>query len=610
MDGNREPEKTCCVGPTTQGGRWVDRVFFRDDTRAPEVDQGVVSDVPGMAVAVSGGGMRSFACACGQVRALCDLGMWDDVKYLSASSGGAWFALTLYCAEGDVKTLVGAIKSPAELELKSLGGRGDRIRTAAATAVGGDVIRKLVREFYVFRRNSFETALEEVVEEALFRPFPGRRFTNLRQDRPFVLVGAAVLGPWALAPFPETHRQYRCFEVSPLAFGAPKILTIDYGGKKKLVGGFFPTETFGTTANVAKDGTKLLLQDDYRRTATTIAAVAGAAHADFVSSHHTRFAPVMTALRTYSAPLRSLVVQDDENSHHKVETFIVGDGGIIDNLNLLPLVRRRNVDTILALCNFETPVNIDQWNPFERGPIYDEETGSSDLDPTIASYFGINVVPDSDDVGYFLAKNHCFDNSDGAFSCLVARLQRCAKTSGCGGGFAALDVETVENKWYGVEAGRKIRLLVSYLGKSDKWSSLLADDSLKAELRTDRFENFPHLAASGPFAPPFDHASVDLLASFSGWNLKTHLTTYFNDDPVPARTIFSPQKKVDKTKWGAYVPRPQEDFRLWQRDVKGVADSSSSQEDRGATTEDTLQQHRLVRRSSSIRKLDALIDGR
>ncbi len=73
-----------------------------------------------VALCLSGGGFRSFACVAGQLRALMDGGVMDQVGLVSAVSGGAWAAAAYAYAPGDVRGRLGELPPVGELTLDRL----------------------------------------------------------------------------------------------------------------------------------------------------------------------------------------------------------------------------------------------------------------------------------------------------------------------------------------------------------------------------------------------------------------------------------------------------------------------------------------------------------
>ena len=54
-------------------------------------------------ICMSGGGTRAMVCAIGQLKGLWDIGVLDDVGYLSCVSGGSWASVPFtYNQNGDI----------------------------------------------------------------------------------------------------------------------------------------------------------------------------------------------------------------------------------------------------------------------------------------------------------------------------------------------------------------------------------------------------------------------------------------------------------------------------------------------------------------------------
>lgn len=623
-----------CFPTGEKSEQWIEaRRNWAADDRSPEVTSGVLppenDESPSLSVALSGGGMRSFALATGQMRALTDR---YTIRYLSASSGGAWFALSYWCSEGDVATELGDITAPGDLRLKDLRRPTGRLRQRAATSIGKVVHDKLIKRLWLlWKRNAFQKALETTIEETF--ELGDRSLARRRKDRPYVIVGITVLGERNKVPFEETERRYRCLEASPLCFGVPGFVETAGG---RLQGGWIETRTMGATRRGHNDPLDAFLVPEHV-SATTLATYAGMAHADFICSHqHSPFQSLGRLLTAVSVPIWC---QDDNDNKRNPVDFVVGDGGIVDNLNLLPLARRDGVRDILALCNFETPLNSLSWDARSRPPEYNAELGSClDVDASLASYFGINVVPDSDRVGYFLKYNQCFEQS--AFASLITRLQASAAV-GCGA-VAAIDLTTVRNVFYGVPAGLRKRLIVVYLGRCENWESQIKDPVLRKylvpdcakehdgdEMNVDKthlvdnhddldkeshtpFPRFPHLAASGASAPPFDHAAVNLLASFGGFIIKDNLELIEAIREKPFG-FFKPEDNAefDETFPASFFPVGDDD-RMQER-VAAAAAKAAAKKESGKVAgqpQHSIQRERKQRKDNPVKNLDALIDGR
>ena len=73
-------------------------------------------------IAFSGGGNRSASLTTGQLRGLNKLGFLEDVKYISAVSGGSWASIIYTYSPDDLKDekLLGTYKEHSEIKLEDV----------------------------------------------------------------------------------------------------------------------------------------------------------------------------------------------------------------------------------------------------------------------------------------------------------------------------------------------------------------------------------------------------------------------------------------------------------------------------------------------------------
>lgn len=133
------------------------------------------------------------------------------------------------------------------------------------------------------------------------------------------------------------------------------------------------------------------------------------------------------------------------------------------------------------------------------------------VDLYIPAMFG-RVV--SADVECNVANNHVFDAE--GLPRLVAALQAANATGG--GAVASVNVTTVANELFGIEAGRVVDLTFVYLDLPRKWVDALPDET-KAAIADD-MPNFPQF-------PTITHldlsvAEVSLLSQLNSWVVREH----------------------------------------------------------------------------------------
>jgi len=110
---------------------------------------GLFSRTKNVGVAISGGGSRSYSAGFGQLRALRDLGVLPEVRYLSGTSGGGWLAgvYTYHQLGVDDDELLGSTPAPGSLTMERL---ADMPRTSLGWGATGDMLFHLGRELAAY----------------------------------------------------------------------------------------------------------------------------------------------------------------------------------------------------------------------------------------------------------------------------------------------------------------------------------------------------------------------------------------------------------------------------------------------------------------------------
>ena len=93
---------------------------FPQQSDFPEVS--TLSSRRNTAIGFSGGGIRAYTAALGQLRALWELGLLQNTRYVGGVSGGAWATLVSIYAQNitDYGVLLGEISKPEDLTLSRL----------------------------------------------------------------------------------------------------------------------------------------------------------------------------------------------------------------------------------------------------------------------------------------------------------------------------------------------------------------------------------------------------------------------------------------------------------------------------------------------------------
>jgi hypothetical protein len=196
----------------------------------------------------------------------------------------------------------------------------------------------------------------------------------------------------------------------------------------------------------------------------------------------------------------------------------------MENQGLISLLQR-NVDTICMFINTPTPLSDRQtYNPYLRFP-----REGQDLDSSLSALFGMMKL--APDVGEDLSRDHVFRRTD--FAKVVDALQR-AQRSGTGA-VAAVDVVTVENRWWGIVGNKRVKVVFAYLGRVYEWEELLSAE-VAADVAPHRTKQIPKLLPNNGTFKDFPHFSVaklhlsapvaNALADMSAWVIHRNLNIF------------------------------------------------------------------------------------
>ena len=245
----------------------------------PEQKIAAIAGRPLTGIAFSGGGSRSYAVSLSYIAALHELGLMDNVRYVTGISGGSWatavyaYARQEYCC-ADCAQRCGGARAP--LNLTRL--LGERLPPAGLTMqklrrmAPGSALEAPTRDLYgTVAKYALELQGDEIwyrtVDEVYLAPvgipygkgfswsnataaevvarnpsLSTEQFVTVRNADdapspwpagmpPFPIIGSTLLGPKALAPFPSKNRSYTLLEMTPLC---ETTLSLDI--KKKQIG--------------------------------------------------------------------------------------------------------------------------------------------------------------------------------------------------------------------------------------------------------------------------------------------------------------------------------------------------------------------------------------
>ena len=454
-------------------------------------------------ICFSGGGTRSATCTHGQLKALENSGLLDHVGYISCVSGGAWAALpfTFLNEHWEASHFFGTVLEPEELTEEVLGSINKRNYLYTVTHAGildeafknwlkfatdetySRAIGKIFLDHFHLnsRKKLFANSINHV-KDILERnnKLEANDFYSVRQQRPFLIASGALLRP-------GSHDYV--FEMTPWYSGIytyyPKgeVNSIDIGGgyiESFACDSDSPDNISDHTAYVRIGSKK------HRFTLSDILGSSGAAPSEVLHN---------IGLDDIGFPEFKLW---SVKSGTKAKEYEIGDGGNIENLGILPLVRR-NVKKIILFVNTKKSLSIN--NP-------------SQINSAIKKLF----TPG--DVNHIFPEAQLQDLQNG----LLARLAEGKAT-------IYQDSYTVlANDHHSIKEGNVIEVLWVYNNDYLSWQEKLPNEILQ-KLGKGKLSNFPHFATFMENAPrviDLDPIQANLLSHMSCSVVRDNLEVFTN----------------------------------------------------------------------------------
>lgn len=441
-------------------------------------------------ICFSGGGTRSATCTHGQLRALHYSGLLSNVGYISCVSGGAWAAVPYTFLDehwGDTHFL-GTILEPEELSREVLNEINKRnylytvthagildealeywLKFAADETYSRSVGKIFLEHFNLnSRKKLFANSLNHV-DEILERnsKLKSSDFYIPNRQRPFIIASGALLRP-------GTHDYL--FEMTPWYSGIHSFYPKGNGNSSDIGGGYIesfsldscaPDEIINSIANV-RIGTK-----KHRFTLSDVLGITGAAPSEVLDN---------MGLNDIGFPeCRHWSVKEPR----KDKEYEIGDGGNIENLGILPLIKR-NVEKIVVFVNTKKPLS---------------PNAPSQIDNAIIKLF------ESGSVNHIFAENQLENLQKG----LQSRLSEDKAT------IYKDKYHVLANAHHGISEGHSIEILWVYNHDYKEWQRKLPEDVFKM-LGKGKLSNFPHYATFLENSPRFidlDPVQANLLSHMS-----------------------------------------------------------------------------------------------
>ncbi len=534
--------------------------------RWPELDLPDVAAKPPYGMVFSGGGSRAYVAAVGVLGGLTELGLIERIRYVGGASGGGWATaaysyfqpsqLNFQTGEqgaANDEELLGNITFPMDIT-------PDSLEQMSPNCLRGSMNHDVVKDFlssYLHNGFHFHKAFIDGIHKIYLaranipKPYgsPPKLFSYdsdtiadikarnpaLTNDfivpapgRPFMLLGFTLLGPTELVPLDKSNRTYTVLESNPLYTGRPdtSVYTYQSASKKKpaqpkIVGGaietfafgasspsvrLLPNETVGTLPSMTLPGEPFTLAH--------AAATGGWAAADEIAAQLGKLAPIAEDLFGLDRLYFSSATPPTGANPQPSDDFSLGDSGITENLHLINMLRREDLEGILVFTNSNQFVNpVKKWDPTKRPPT------PGDLDDTIPNYFGID--PDKPAAAWDYSRNHVFETSQ--FVPFAQKLQAAVEKGD--GPIVQMTLNVVDNAFWGIRGGRSIKVTWVYLcrtfGWEDQLPQFLKDEMVPKERdpsvlpgKDSKFPLFPHYPT---MQLQLSAAETNLLADMMGW---------------------------------------------------------------------------------------------
>lgn len=475
----------------------------------PETTIPAIAGRQNWGLAFSGGGTRSASLTLGQLRALKHLGLLDQFRYCSSVSGGTWGLTPYIFLDSSIEDdeFLGVYKDPSALTLGDIRSEDPKsLATAIADSgifkhitgnifKGDELFSRIIGDIFLNRfllnSNSFFTLNDETLGEILQR---NERltyddfYTVSERNRPYLIVNTTILRSVELR-IP--------FEMTPLYCGIRKLYPRAGAHQKfDIGGGFIEPHGFDSDAPEAgSEGPYRQVRLDRRRlTISDMLGSSGAAPADFF--RRSVVLPQIFPNFSYWSPL----AQGDQL---RGKTYDFGDGGLLENLGIMPLLRRK-VAKIIVFINGKTLIT---------------KTGTDeyDLSSSIPALFKKlkNQYGDHD-----FDKNIVFDNSQNQFLEVAESLfrkQQVGKPTVHVGRY-----HVVDNSHHDITGGWEVDVCWVYNSLPEDWKKTLPYE-IKVKLENNDFgKDFPHFNTfmeNFPYLVDLNIEQAHLASNLSAWML-------------------------------------------------------------------------------------------
>lgn len=523
--------------------------------------------LPATGVCFSGGGTRAMNCAIGQMRGLRAIGLWDDIGYISAVSGGSWAStiFTYYNAgAANDDQLLGNILAPGQITMDTLefmpeGFMGEVITQSLEKdlfeRLGLDLISLglLQKMDFIWIDGIGHTYLKPF---GLYHPSQKKYFTLndksradiLRRNpkllasdfitvhqqagdikRPYLVVNSSLLAPSKDLPI-QNPENLSVFNYTPLYIGSNQALRVSDENlmtgdtvRFHAGGGFIEPFAFGgkllkrqslQPPNTVRSLKVRLAKRRFQAvdaTGTSSAAFGAIVSSNTLAQLPSKYIPGFSL--NHLIPEEEYFPFKENGAPGTSQAYRFTDGGNLENFGLISLLQR-GVKKVVVFINTNSPLLVGCQFDDSCPPL--PEQVDSDLYPLFGYSFG-NFI-----------HNQVFPKED--FKRVYEGLTE-AKMKG-GTVMTKTQLRTVKNDWWGIPEGHSVEVLWVYNERVSNWEEQLPSAVQEQIAMGDKgaFPDFPsyQLLFENGFSGGISltRQQVNLLYQLSAWNVYSNRAAF------------------------------------------------------------------------------------
>jgi len=451
-------------------------------------------------ITFSGGGTRSASATLGQLAALDKIGFLKRVKYISAVSGGGWTSIPytfLPQAISDEKFFGPFEKDPSQFTVSKLNSVAhssfahsisetviiDNFLKHTVLLAGDETFARAIgdvflRKFGLHDLNRSFTFEQQTENSSLYQP---------KKDRPFLIVGATLLTekfgkvPIELTPYYTGVRKH--FQQGKSSFGGHYVSSYAYDSHPPTAP--FPKDKDHMTLEKVAAST----QENFF-TLSDVAGSTGAAPQEIIHR---------LGCGSFGFPeFRHWGLSATRDSFNTSKETPHGDGGLLENLGVMPLFARQT-ERVIVFIN-------------TKQPLESISSAASSLRPLFGK------VRSAEDEGEF-ATNVVLEGGHEKYEALIhALLQK----KSAGEALIHTDrYQVLTNDHYGVKTPYIARITWVYNDRVPTLEAQLPDE-VRRQIGWGSFERFPHYRTffeNFPRVIDLSQEQVSLLSHYSHWNV-------------------------------------------------------------------------------------------